>query len=101
MMVKAIMDGGIPAVYDEKRALLNTSLGDEHYVPNPSGFWEIGPQKQVEPGYMESLKHGYVYNVKFGGLPYLPDSCRAVMMIRNPIEIRSFVFCAGWYEAGR
>ena len=88
-MVRAAMEGGIPAVYDEKRCLLNQSLGDDYYTPNPSGFWEIGEEKFTDPDYMANLKDGHVYNIKLEGLKFLPDNCSVVLMVRDPVEIRS------------
>lgn len=100
MMMRALDESGLEAVYNDDRAEMNDVHGDDNYEPNPHGFYELsGQEYQAEDfpdkyeGKLVKLLHGGMWRVdpRPNRAPY-----RVVMMRRDPEEIRNSI--EGFFE---
>lgn len=88
MMMQALQAGGLEAFYRPERDEMNTRFGDEHYQPNPGGFFEIYSSDVEDPEFVAKCD-GKVVKVLHSAIPHLPAAdYRVVLMRRDPEEIR-------------
>ena len=88
MMMQALEAGGLEAAFAPQRDEMNQQFGDEHYQPNPGGFYEMTRQEYLEYGFPR--KHeGKLLKCLWGGLPrFVVGSYLVAFMLRDPEEIR-------------
>jgi hypothetical protein len=90
MMMQALIAGGMPADWEEKRDAIADSKADELYHPNPGGLREVALKEYRRPDF--PLNHqGKLIKVMMWGLDNLrvnPAGYRVILMERHPEEIR-------------
>lgn len=93
MKMQGLVAGGMVAAYSKIRNLMNDHLGDDQYLPNRGGFYEMRPSEYQDPELAEKCDGKVVKllitdtkplnTVIKSGVPY-----RVVFMKRHPEEIR-------------
>lgn len=89
MMMKCIMEASdLEACYDEEREFLNERYGDDYYLPNPGGFFELARKKVLRIGFPRDFQ-GKLIKVLYGELMSLvAGDYKIVFMMRDKEEIR-------------
>ena len=89
MMMKALIQGGIPGRYStEKDRILDQRYKEGDYHPNPEGFYELGP-RDFESSLFPSDYRGFLIKALHWRLKILsPFDYKVVFMLRNPEEIK-------------
>ena len=92
-MMKALIAGGMDAVYDESRnRWAKQSAVDPSYHPNPDGLFEMDDEKRNQFFAMPNVFNGKLVKIldnhgRFD-LPMWNGKYRVVVMLREPSEIR-------------
>lgn len=90
MMMRCLEAGGLMPVLSAKRDNMNVRHGDEHYKPNPEGFYELEVH-QFQELWFPQMYAGRAVKILWGGLDAISagdSSYRIVFMLRHPEEIR-------------
>lgn len=88
MMMQGLEAGGLEAAFNPIRDKMNDQYGDEHYKPNPGGFYEFHRKEFKQYGFPR-MYPGKLIKCLFGGLWKFPvDDYKIVFMMRDPEEIR-------------
>lgn len=88
MMMKALEAGGLEPAFKPERDELNDKYGDEHYKPNPNGFYELDRAEYRDENFPLMYK-GKLVKCLMGGLTGFPVAkYQVVFMRRDKEEIR-------------
>jgi hypothetical protein len=89
MMMQCISgSSNLEIEYDEIREELNKRYGDEFYLPNPRGFFELALDRVLRIGFPREFE-GKLIKVLYGGLMSLvAGDYKIVFMMRDKEEIR-------------
>ncbi len=89
MMMKALIQGGMPARYSrEKDRILDQRYKEKDYHPNPEGFYELGPG-DFESSLFPAAYRGVLIKALHWRLKTLPPfDYKVLFMLRNPEEIK-------------
>lgn len=86
MMMKALEAGGIPAVYNASRNMMNDKFGDEDYKINDGGFYELTKDEYQDPDFPNNCD-GKVVKYLWGGMYRLKaGQPKTVIFMRRPIS---------------
>lgn len=88
MMMRCLIAGGMPAVYDNSQENMNVLYRRGEYLPNQNGFYALDYGEFARPDFVEEydgklVKCPYFYLLKLPKHRY-----KLVFMQRNPAEIR-------------
>lgn len=90
MMMKALEEGGMDAVYRQSRDVMKNRFADEQYDPNIGGLYELEKRDyralDFPRGYEGKLIKAL--NLAIPRMNVMPDGIRVVFMRRDPEEIR-------------
>ena len=91
MMMKALEAGGLEAAFNPVREEMNAVYGDEHYKPNPGGFYELQRKEYSQEGFPR-MYDGKLLKCLWGAVKRIIDQAdinyKIIFMLRNPEEIR-------------
>ncbi len=88
MMMRALEAGGLNAAYSARRDGMNQQFGDEHYKPNPGGFYELEAEDYRVPDFPRAFE-GRLVKCLFGGITRIvAGNYRIIFMRRDFEEIR-------------
>ncbi len=90
MMMRCLEAGRLTPVLSPKREVTLGRFGDEHYKPNPEGFYELEAH-QFRERWFPQMYAGKVVKILWGGLDSISvgeHKYRIVFMLRHPEEIR-------------
>lgn len=85
MMMDCLAAGGLPTLKSDRRNGYAAHHADEYYHPNPNGLHELTPEEYRIGGF-EKDKHAV--KVVAPWLPWLKRCDKAILMLRDPEEIR-------------
>lgn len=86
MMVKALHEGGLGALYAPAMEEANPTCNG--YTPNPGGLWEVGAVAYLDAKFLRMIPDGALIKILFDGLPNLPKgNWKVIFMYRDPSEI--------------
>lgn len=89
MMMKALVAGGMPAVWDSEQESLNALWSRDGYQPNPGGFFALRDDAFSWPDFVIEFD-GKLVKCPFGRLLGLPQHAyKLIFMLRTPAEIRA------------
>ena len=87
MMMRALYEGGIPAIYQPDLEELNPR-GD--YTANPGGLYEVGQGYYLNAKFLREIPDDSVIKIMFDGLASLPfRDYKIIFMERDPEEIQA------------
>lgn len=94
-MMKALEAGGLEAVYNPDRDIMNKQHGDENYQINSGGFYELNGKQYQHPDFPDNHE-GKLVKYLWGGMPLLraSESVKHIIFMRRPV-----VEIAASYEA--
>lgn len=86
MMMQALEAGGLEAIRSNAREQMNENYGDEHYKPNPNGFYEPDDWGRLDfprgyEGKLVKVMYDRITRIAVGNY-------KVVFMMRDPEEIR-------------
>lgn len=84
MMMHALEAGGLEAAFSN-REHLNTKFGDEHYQPNPDGFYELKREEYQQPGFPR-MYEGKLIKMLMGGVPRIVAGDYKIVFMRRDFE---------------
>lgn len=88
MMMACLAAAGLDAVYNPVRDKMNKQFGDDKYVPNPGGFYELTAADFKDRMFPTKYK-GKLIKILYAGLPRCcVGNYQVVFMLRDPEEIR-------------
>jgi hypothetical protein len=85
MMMQALEAGGLPVVRNTDRDHFAERHADDSYHPNGDGLYELLPREYQRGGFE---RDGHVVKVVAPWLHWLKRCDKAVLMLRDPEEIR-------------
>ena len=89
-MMKALYEGGIPAVYQPDLDVEANPKSDENYQANPGGLFEVGAGYYLNAEFLRKIPDDSVIKIMFDGLASLPyRDYKIIFMDRHPDEIQA------------
>ena len=87
-MMKALHEGGIPAIYQPDLDVEANPKSDEDYQANPGGLLEVGAGYYLNAEFLRRIPDESVIKIMYDGLASLPARAyKIVFMLRDPDEI--------------
>lgn len=90
MMMRALEEGGMDAVYKQSRDVMKNRHADEHYDPNIGGLYELERADYKKPDFPRKYK-GKLIKALSRGVPsmaVMKDGIKVIFMRRDKEEIR-------------
>jgi len=87
-MMQCLAAGGLSPAYSEKRENMNKRFGDNSYLPNKGGFYEIAIKEYSEPEFPIKYEGKLIKVMSFGMNNLSVHEYKIVFLKRDPEEIR-------------
>lgn len=88
MMMRALYEGGIPAIFQPEQEKFNREV--DGYAPNPGSLMEVGQQYYMNAHFLRNIPDDSVIKILYDGLPNLPvGQYTIVFMERDEAEINA------------
>ena len=85
MMMDALTAGGLSPAFNPERDRMNEVFGDEHYQPNPNGFYELSRKEYQETGFPRGYE-GKLIKILFGGINRIVAGNYKIIFMRRDFE---------------
>lgn len=86
MMMNALIAGGLIPAFSNRN--LNERFGDEQYLPNPDGFWELTRKEYRQLGFPRMYEGKLIKCLAGGIIRLVAGNYKIVFMMRDFEEIR-------------